>query len=180
MRARFLPLFRARLILASLPLLGAAGCVSLPSSPAALTMRTPVFSPADFFVGRTEGSGTLAVIGGRRTAIRVASIGHVEPDGTLVVTQSVREGDKPVRQRTWRIRQIAPGKFAGTLSDAAGPISGVIDGNLLHLTFRMKGGLTADQRLYLRADGRTVFNRMAVRKVGVVVAVLAETITKTE
>jgi hypothetical protein len=42
----------------------------------------------------------------------------------------------------------------------------------------MKGGFKAEQQLTLRPDGRTVDNVMQVKKLGVVIATLRETITK--
>ena len=80
----------------------------------------------------------------------------------------------------WCMRQVSPGRYAGTLSDAAGPVTGYADGNMLHLRFRMAGGLVAEQKLYLQPDGRTVLNRMTVRKLSVVVAKLAETIRQVD
>ena len=56
--------------------------------------------------------------------------------------------------------------------------AGAVHGNRLDLRFRMAGGFAVEQRLYLRPDGRVALNRLTVRKLGIVVAVLDETITK--
>ena len=137
-------------------------------------------APERFFVGGTEGEGTLTVITRRPHAIHVTGTGHIAPDGTLVLAQTVNESGRPRRQRQWSIRQVSPGRYAGMLSDAAGPVTGEVDGNLMRLRFRMAGGLAAEQRLTLQPDGRTVLNRMTVRKLGIVVAVLNETIRKVD
>jgi hypothetical protein len=42
----------------------------------------------------------------------------------------------------------------------------------------MKGGLGVDQQLTLQGDGRTLLNRMRVKKFGLEVATLKETIRK--
>ena len=42
----------------------------------------------------------------------------------------------------------------------------------------MAGGLIAEQRLSMQPDGDTALNRMTVRKLGVVVAVISETIRR--
>ena len=135
--------------------------------------------PIAFFTGRTEGEGALSVAMQQRpVTVRVRGNGRVDPDGTLVLDQRVREGSKPVKERQWRIRQVAPGQYAGTLSDADGPVSGELVGERLHLRFKMKGGLTADQWLALDPGGISVRNVMTVRKMGVRVATLDETIRR--
>ena len=161
------------------PVLGPA-CTSLPLPPGAQPSAAPTFSPQRFFEGDTEGTGVLRIVGHRRRPVHVRGSGRVKPDGLLVLSQSVEEGGKPPRQRRWTIRQVSPGKYAGTLSDAAGPVTGEVVGNLLHLRFRMAGGLAAEQRLYLQADGRSAENRLVVRKLGITVAVLDETIRKVD
>ena len=59
-----------------------------------------------------------------------------------------------------------------------GPISGELSGNRLHLKYPMKDGLAAEQYMYLQPDRRTLLNRMTVRKWGMVVARIDETIRK--
>ena len=136
------------------------------------------FDAIRFFNGRTEGQGVLKVALKSPTRIRVESRGRVEPDGTLSVRQSVSEGDKPARAREWRIRELSPGRYAGTLSDASGPVAGEAIGNQIHLRFRMKGGLDAEQWLTLAPGGRSANNILRVRKFGLTVATLTETIRK--
>lgn len=170
----------ARLIPPAVVLFALGGCVSLPPSPPGLAASAPAFSPERFFGGRTAGDGVLQVLASRPRTVRVLGAGRLEADETLVVMQQVREGDMPPRERSWRIRQVAPGRYAGTLSDAAGPVTGEVSGNMMRLRFRMKGGLAAEQRLFLQPDGRTVLNRMTIRKLGIAVATLAETIRKAD
>jgi len=137
------------------------------------------FDPRVFFDGRSRGEGRLKVVFRAARLVHVRSEGHREGP-TLVLEQRVaEEGERP-RTRTWRIREVAPGRYAGTLSDAAGPVSGATQGNRLHLWFRMKGGLKADQWLTLAPDGCSAHNLMKVRKLGVVVATLDETIRRTD
>lgn len=156
-----------------------SACVA-PLAPPVSVAGAPSFSPERFFAGRTEGQGTIAIVARRRHGVHVLGTGEVAPDGTLTLSQTVTEDGKPSRQRQWRIRQVSPGHFVGTLSDATGPIVGDVDGNRLRLRFRMAGGLAAEQRLDLQPDGRTVSNVLMVRKLGIVVAVLNETIRKVE
>jgi len=80
--------------------------------------------------------------------------------------------------RTWRLQPQGSGGHHATLTDAVGPVEVQADGNLLHIRFVMKGGLGVEQWIYLQADGRSALNRMVVRKFGIPVATLRETIRK--
>ena len=154
-----------------------AGCA--PSSPVAPVRGVgPAFDPVAFFSGRTRGEGRLTVAFAGARPVRVESRGTAEADGGVVLDQSVREGDRPVRRRQWRLRPLGAGRWAGTLSDAGGPVTGEVTGHRLHLRFRLKSGLRAEQWLELQAGGRTALNRMVVTKWGVPVARLTETITR--
>lgn len=165
------------LALAALLLLTA--CVPAPRAPAP-DAAAPPFAVIRFFEGRTEGRGVLKVALRSPQPIRVESRGTVEPDGALSVRQIISQGNKPARVREWRIRELSPGRFVGTLTDASGPVAGEAAGNRLHLRFSMKGGLEAEQWLTLAPGGRSAHNIMHVRKFGLTVASLDETIRKLE
>ena len=109
-------------------------------------------------------------------SVRVHGTGHVVTGGTLVLEQLVEEQGKPATRRTWHMRETSPGHITGTLTDAVGPIKGAVSGNRLQLQFRMKGGLEAEQWIYLKSGAASAHNVMKVRKFGVVVASLDETI----
>lgn len=51
-------------------------------------------------------------------------------------------------------------------------------GNSLHLRFHVKGGLSIEQWIYLQPGTDTALNRMVVRKIGLPVAALRETIRR--
>lgn len=156
-------------------LLALAGAAPAAATPAA---AAPRFDAIAFFTGATEGRGRLHVALHRPKPVAVDGTGRVAPDGTLVLRQVVEQNGKPARTREWRIRANAPGHYTGTLSDAAGPITGESVGARLHLTFRMKGGLAAEQWLTLAPDGRSARNVLTVRKLGIPVARLVETIRR--
>ena len=88
-------------------------------------------------------------------------------------------GHRP-ETRQWRFRRLGPNRYAGTLSDAAGPVAGEVQGNMLHLRYPMKGGVSAEQWIYLQPDGRTALNRMRLTKLGITVGRLDETIRDVE
>ena len=135
------------------------------------------FDPVAFFTGSLEGKGKLNILMRRARPVQVHSEGRVE-DGVLIVDQRVVEGAKPPKSRQWRIRAVAPGRYTGSLSEAAGPIDGRTIGDQLVLRFRMKHGLHATQRLTLVDDGQSAHNIMRIRRMGIVVATLDETIVR--
>jgi hypothetical protein len=143
-----------------------------------LSRSSPVFRPEQFFEGRTTGQGVLRILIGRRHSTLVHGSGHIDAVGTLILDQDVKREGKPVEHRQWQIRKVAAGHCAGTLTDASGPIEGIVTGNLLTLRFPMKGGLRAEQKLYLSPDGQVAENFMKIRKAGIVVATLTETIRR--
>lgn len=152
------------------------GCVPVPrvAAPPPAAAAFPVIA---FFTGPTEGEGILRVATRDERRIWVTSMGRVE-GGELRVEQLVREEGKPPRQREWRIREIAPGRFAGSLSDAAGPVTGVAMPGRLTLRFPMRGAMQAEQQITLSGDGRSARNILTVRRFGLTLAVLDETIRR--
>jgi len=157
-------------------LLPLTACVRAPPPQTAAT--APRFSAQAFFAGATHGEGRLKVAFAAAKTTVVEGRGHVESDGTLVLDQIVTQASAKPQRRQWRISEVTPGRYAGTLSDAAGPVSGDASGNRLHLHFHMKGELVADQWLDLSADGQVAQNRMVIAKLGVTVATLDETIRR--
>ncbi|MEO7276873.1 MAG: DUF3833 family protein [Sphingomicrobium sp.] len=135
------------------------------------------FDPISFFRGRTHGEGIVKIIFTGTKQVSVDSLGHDEKDGSLLLRQHIHEGTKPVRVRYWRLRQTTPGHFAGTLSDAAGPVEVDLVGNAVHIRYTDKDHLNIDQ--WLRPSGPTTLrNRMRVKRFGIVVAHVDEVIRK--
>ena len=165
-----------RLIVLS-PLLLLAGC-GFPAASVELAAAQPVFVPTTFFAGDTEGHARLTVLFHGSRPVHVIGHGRVDPDGTLVLDQLVTGAGKHPEQREWRIHETKPGHYAGTLSDAKGPIAGDVHGNCLHLRFEMKDGMAAQQWIYLQPGGQTALNRMTISKWGIQVAQLDETIDR--
>ncbi|WP_010216429.1 DUF3833 family protein [Sphingomonas sp. PAMC 26621] len=163
------------------PLLSVSIALSacVPSGHLASTQApVPVFDPVAFFAGHTEGKGRLSVILRRHTPTLVEGYGVAPGAGQIDLEQDVRVGVGKPTHRTWHLRRIAPDRYAGTLSDAVGPVTGEVTGNRLHLQFAMKHGLHAQQWLDLQPGGQTARNRMVVTKFGVPVASVDETIVR--
>lgn len=152
--------FRASRIL---PAAAAAFALAAPSA------ARPHVHPLKFFEGRTEGSGTVKIFTKERYRTRSIGRGRIEPDGSLTLVQQVQDEGKPRHERRWKIRQIAAGHFAGTMSEATGPV--VIDevGGNYRFRFKMKGHLAVEQWLAPLPGGASARNRMTVRKFGMTV-----------
>jgi hypothetical protein len=146
----------------------AAATVTL-AAPAAASPASSA-SPMAFFEGRTVSEGTTKVIMKKPFKVRSQGVGRIEPDGTLLLVQQVNDGTEATKERRWRIRQVAPGRFSGTMSEAVGPVSVEKVGQRFRFSFRMKGGLAVEQWLTPLADGMTAKSSLTVKKLGIAVA----------
>jgi hypothetical protein len=97
------------------------------------------------------------------------------PHGTLVLDQTIDKPGSKDETRRWKLRKVAPGRYAGTLSDAAGLVTGTVEGNDLHVRYRTKSGVSVDQHLMLGTN-HTLSNHMTFRKLGLVVGRMDEMI----
>jgi hypothetical protein len=143
----------------------------LPADPAA------TLDPIAFFSGASHGDAILHKLFSDDVRVTVESLG--KPDGRgLVLDQRITEGAKPARVRRWTIRPVGPHRYTGTLTDAKGPVDVIVNGPRADIRYTMKNGLGVEQHLALQAGGKTVLNRLNVRKFGIRVAHLDETIRK--
>jgi Protein of unknown function (DUF3833) len=127
----------------------------------------PAHSPMQFFEGRTEGIGTIRIMLGKPYRTRSIGHGRFEPDGTMVFVQRVVDDGRPPRERRWKIRQIAPRRFSGTMNEALGPVAIEEIAGRFRFRFRMKGNLSVEQWLIPLAGGTTARNTLTIRKFGV-------------
>ncbi len=162
---------RALAAAAALALYGCGSNAPLPAASGAS------FDPATFFAGRTHGEATLDTLIASPVRVTVDSVGRRQGD-TLVLDQAIRQGDQPARVRRWTMRPVAPNRFSGTLTDATGSVQGTTAGPRAYIRYTMKNGMQVEQQLALQRDGRTVLNRLEVKKFGVRLATLTETIRK--
>jgi hypothetical protein len=119
-----------------------------------------------FFTGKTHSESVLKVVLKKPVPLIVDSIGGKGDRGDFVMIDTVHEGDKPVRQRKWIMRQAGPNHFTGSLTDATSPVDIQVDGDTATITYMMKGGLKIEQQLQLQRDGKTLSNRVAAKKLG--------------
>lgn len=125
----------------------------------------PRLDMTDFFTGRTHAENVLKIVLKRPEKLVVDSVGRKEGE-TFVLIDRVREGDRPVRTRRWVMKPAGPNRYTGTLSDATGPVDVRVNGNRATIQYVMKGGLKVRQEMELQADGRTLTNRVQVKKFG--------------
>ena len=141
---------------------------------------TPVFDPAEFFVGRSSGRGTVTIRARGTDTVRVESVGTRQPDGAVRLEQTIRRGDAEPYDRVWTLRQSSPGRWTGELTEADGPVEATVEGNELRIGYRTGTFTTVRQRLLLQPGGDVALNRLTVYVLGVPVARLAERIEKAE
>jgi Protein of unknown function (DUF3833) len=158
------------------PLLGLAlcGCNRNVLLPAA---QNDSFDPVAFFEGHTHGEGELRKLIAKPVHVSVDSSGRLV-EGGLILDQTIREAGKPPSMRRWTIKRVAQDRYTGTLTEAVGPVTADVVGPRAHIEYMMRHGLTVEQRLAQQTDGTTVLNRLTVRKLGVQVATLTETIKR--
>ena len=137
-------------------------------------------SPEQFFVGRTEGTGTVRVILSGSHNVRSHNRGRMERGGAIVIDQVVEEEGAAARRRTWRLVRTSGGGLTGTLTDADGPVTGEVAGNVLHLRYRSNEGPAIEQWITLHPGGRSAGNRMTFRRFGFGVATLEEVIRRVD
>jgi hypothetical protein len=144
---------------------------------AAPAAAAPV-DPLRFFEGRTDTQSTVRVVFKAPFVTRSIGQGQLERDGSLTLVQRVEDQGKPPHERRWRIREVSPGHFSGTLSEAEGPVTIDRVDDRYRFRFRMKGGLAVEQWVTPQADGTWAKTSMKVRKFGMTVATNDGTIRK--
>lgn len=125
--------------------------------------------PIRFFEGRTESFGTIKLFFKKPYRSHAIGRGLIEPDGSLLLVQQVEDEGKPPHERRWRIRETGPGRYSGTMSEAASPVTiDEIDGRF-RFRFKMKGNFAVEQWLVPLPGGMAARNSMTVRKFGMTV-----------
>lgn len=138
----------------------------------------PEFTPQHGFNGDSEGVGTLTFLLGKPRPFQVESRGTEQPDGTFRLEQTIRFEGSQATSRVWILRTVGLSRYAATLSDAAGPVTGSSDGSLLRLKYRARGPLVMRQELRLMPDGKTIDNVGVISLLGIPVGRLEETIVR--
>ena len=149
-------------------------CASSFSPAAAATS----IDPLQFFVGATQTVGTLNVLMHKSVRTRSIGRGQLKPDGTLVLLQRVEDEGRVPYLRQWNIRRVGAGRFAGTMSEATGPVAIDQVGDRYRFRFKMKGAMSVEQWLTPLPGGQSASSDTTVRKFGLAVATSAAVISK--
>ena len=156
----------------------AALCTAASSSAGAGAAPVPGFDPISFFSGATDSVGSLKKAFSAAKPSHVTGFGALRGTGVFVLDQTVMITGQPVTKRQWLLHQIAPGHFGGTVSDASSPVTIDVAGNRLLIRYTMKSGLKVESVLTIAPDGRSGTNVSKIKKWGMGVATLSETIRK--
>jgi hypothetical protein len=141
-------------------------------------LAAPV-DPIQMFVGHSRGHGILKVIFKKPQTVDVEGHGTIEKNGDLVLIQKVDDHSGPPRTRSWRIRKSGPSRYSGTMDDAVGPVSITLAPDGAHLQYVDHDGNRFEQLLVQRGPNE-IINYLKVRKFGIVVARMTETIRKVD
>ena len=141
----------------------------------ALTLAaTPCYAaggddPLRFFEGKTESIGTVKIAMKKPFRSRAIGNGQITDDGTLILVQRVEDQGQQPRDRRWKMRKVAPGKYSGTMTEARGPVTVEEVEGKFRFRFRMDGNVSIEQWLVPSKDGRSASSNITIRKYGVLV-----------
>jgi len=76
--------------------------------------------PLRFFEGRTEMQAVVKVIMKKPYRSRTLGTGRIMGDGSLALLQQVYDEGQAPEQRRWKVKQVGPGRYAGTMTEAVG------------------------------------------------------------
>jgi hypothetical protein len=134
--------------------------------------------PVIFFTGASHAEGRLREAFKRERRVSTDSVGRAEKDGLLILDQRMAIEGEPLRIRHWRLRQVGPNRFTGTLTDATGPVEAQIIGGSIRIRYPMKGGLKVESWLTAAPGAKAFDNKSIITKWGLKVATLTERIEK--
>ncbi len=140
--------------------------------------RVGEITPQQLFAGHSEGNGSLKFLFGERKTFHVESSGQMQPNGKFRLDQTITFDGEKAKSRHWILETIAANAYAGTLSDAAGDVTGRTEGNRLTLRYRAKGPMVMHQTLDLLSDGKTIDNTGKITLLGIAIGRLHETIIR--
>ena len=164
--------FRSRLVLVAAPILlvGASATAGSSSS----DIKT---DPMSFFEGRTESVSTVKLIMKKPYQSKTIGEGEIK-DGVLHLVQRVYEEGKPPTERRWRMRQVGPGRFSGTMSEAKGPVTADEVNGRYRFRLKLKSNISVEQWLTPMPGGKSAQSKLTIRKFGMVVGRSEGTIRK--
>ena len=158
----------------------AVAAAAVLAAPASVHGAARVADPLSFFAGQTESVSTVKVMLKKPFKSRSIGRGKLLPDRSLDLVQRVEDEGMPPHERRWKIRQIGPGRFTGTMSEAVSPVTIDETPKGYRFRFKMKDNLSVEQVLTPIAGGTAARNVITVRKFGLAVARSEGTIRKVD
>ena len=131
-----------------------------------------------FFEGRTESISTIKLVMKKPYKSRSIGRGEIKPDGSLQLVQRVEDEGQPPHDRRWHIREVGPGRFTGTMSEAKGPVTIDEINGKYRFRFKMKGNVSVEQWVTPHPSGRSASSKVTIRKMGITVGQSDGTIKK--
>ena len=147
-----------------------AGCAIICAAILPASADAGIRQPLRFFEGHTEMQAVVKVIMKKPYRSRTFGSGRILGDGSLALLQQVYDEGQAPEQRRWAVRQVAPGRYSGSMTDAVGPVSVDEVNGSYRFRFRMKGNLAVEQWLLPAPDGNSAQSKLTVRKYGMKVA----------
>lgn len=138
--------------------------LALPTSAGA---ADKIADPLSFFEGKTETLSTVKVVMKKSFKSRSIGRGKLLGDRSLDLVQRVEDEGKPPHERRWKIRQVGPGRFAGTMSEAVGPVTIEETPKGYRFRFKLKDNMTVEQWLTPVAGGSSARSKVTVRRFGI-------------
>ena len=137
--------------------------------PASAPAAGPIADPLSFFEGRTETISTVKIVMKKPFKSHSVGRGKLLADHSLDLVQRVEEEGQPVHERRWKIRRVGPGRFAGTMSDAVGPVTIDETPKGYRFRFKLKDNMSVEQWLTPNAGGKSARSRVTVKRFGIAV-----------
>lgn len=147
-------------------------CASL--SPQHFADAEPTFDPIAYFTGPVHSWGVIESRNGTpKTRLTATLDGRLEGD-ILILTQDFTFDDGRKQRRVWQLRRIDAHRYDATADDVIGVATGHAYGNSFNwdYTLQLKPGnplsrVRMHHWMYLAGDGRTLINRVTIRRFGV-------------
>jgi Protein of unknown function (DUF3833) len=173
--SRLRPFAAAALLALLLLAVGCAGGLK----PESFAGAEPRFDPLQFFDGPTRSWGVLESRSGKpKSRFKTDLMGRREGED-LVITQDFTFEDGHRQQRVWRVHRVDDHHYDATANDVVGVSHGLAYGNTFRWEYTVGKGnpftrLQYKLWMYLQADGETLINRVAITKLGVILAQTTE------
>jgi hypothetical protein len=142
-------------------------------SPADYAAERPAFDLPSALSGEYTAHGAIFDYTGRANVRFAATLtGSFDETGGTLSERFSYDGSNTADTRQWQISFTGPDRFTATAADVVGTAEGVVSGNAVRMTYRLRlperaGGhvLNVVDWLYLMEDG-TIINRSDMRKFG--------------